>query len=76
MRHTINRYSITQFQIVSDTMVKGLLTPYKDEHGLALLQLGGRLLQSNRLSETIVTCYAFAMLNLSLLRVSTGVVLS
>ena len=46
-------------------MVKGLRTPYKDEHGLALLQLGGRLLQSNKLSETIATCYAHTMLNLN-----------
>ena len=55
-------------------MVKGLRTPYKDEDGLALLQLTGRLLQLNRSSKTIMTCYAHTMLNLNWLGVSTGVV--
>ena len=36
----------------------------------------GRLLQLNGWSETIATCYARTMLNLNLLQVSTGVVLS
>jgi hypothetical protein len=57
-------------------MVNGLRTPYKDEHGLALSQLGGLFPQSKRSSVTIATCYARTMLNLSLLRVSIGVVLS
>ena len=61
---------------VSISMVKGLRTPYHDEHGLVLSPLGGRFLQSNKSSETIVTCYACPMLNLSLLWVLTGVVLN
>ena len=61
---------------VSINKVKGLWTPYKDEHGFTLLQLGGCLLQSNKLSETIANCYTCTMLNLNLLRVSTGVKLS
>jgi hypothetical protein len=61
---------------VSISMVNGLRTPYKDEHGLALSQLGGLFPQSKRSSVTIATCYARTMLNLSLLRVSIGVVLS
>ena len=61
---------------VSISMIEGLQTPYKDEHGLALLQLCGRLLQSNGSSKTIATCYTCTLLNLSLLRVSTNVVLS
>ena len=61
---------------VSISMVEGLRTPYKDEHGIALLQLGGSLSQSNISSKTIVTCYVRTMLNLSLLQMSTGVVLS
>ena len=58
------------------SMVKGLRTPCKDEHGLALSQLGGRFLQLHRSSEIIATCYARTMLNLSLLRVSINVVLN
>ena len=43
---------------------------------LALLQLGGRLLQSNISRETITTCYVHTILNLGFLREITGVVLS